>query len=167
MRPCLQKPASNGVGIEAALLWSLRVWVIDCTGPNFVASRNRIERLWSDFGVPDVAGYIDGLMWALAQGRKRVVQIKCPGTPDISGDEAVLLSAVATVRASKDEIVISRLSTLLVQGAAEAVCDGAHRMQCVLRAGGYVLPWDAATLLERAADKTCMNSAKSEPRHLH
>ena len=167
MRPCPQKPTPNGFEIEAALLWSLRVWVIDCTEPNFVASCNRIKRLWSDFGLPDVAGYIDGLMWALAQGRKRVVQINCPGTPDISGDEAVLLSAVATVRASEDEIVISKLSTLLVQGAAEAVCDGAHRMQCVLRAGGYVLPWDEPTLLERAADKTCTDSAKPEPRYRH
>ncbi len=167
MRARLYKQSSYKTGIEVALLWSVRAWVIDCTGPKFVASGDRILQLWSDLGLPIVAEYIDGMMWALAYGRRRTLRIHCLSTPVISADEAALLSAIARARASKDNFVISKLSAMVMPGAAAAICNGARRLRCVLAAAGHTLPQDEATLLERAALGNVLQSAGAASPYVH
>ena len=167
MRPCFYESASGDFGVEGALLWSIRAWVADCTGPDFIASGDRIPRLWSDYAMPMVAGYIDGMMWALARGKRRTLQICCLGMPEVSADEAVLLSAVAKAQTSRNEFVVSKLSAMVMPGAAVAICDGAHRIRCALTAKGYVLPQDEATLLERVALSIFLQSNGSASPYLH
>ena len=166
VHPHSREFAPNELGIEGALLWSVRAWVMDCTGPSFVASGDRITRLWSNLGIPVIAEYIDGMMWALAHGRRRSLRIHFLSRPEISADEAALLGAVARSRASQDDAVILRLSAMVMPGAAAAICDVAYRVRRTLDAAGHILPQNEATLFERAALGISLPTGSAPP-YLH
>jgi hypothetical protein len=120
-------------GIEAALLWSIRAWVIGFS--RGIEVQSRITQLWSRLGVPDAANYIDGMMWALSRGVTRTVEINCVCNGETSDDEATLVNLVVQPIVY-DRILPLEVLSMATPPSTQAICESAARLRQLLTRAG-------------------------------
>ena len=114
--------------IRSVLLRSIRRWVAESQTSLQVSERD--IAFWSEFGTPEAAHYLDGLMWALTRGRTRSIRINC-GFAGPSDDETTLLHMILHASQTGFGSTAALLSDMATPGAAAAMHESAWRLRQV------------------------------------
>jgi hypothetical protein len=131
-------------GIEPALLWSMRAWVVGFTRQ--IITSDRIDRLWTDLAAPEAARHLNQMMRALASGATRTLEIHCVCNTEISEDEVTLLTLMLQPQ-TNDNIHRPDLLGLTTIASASEICEHAGQLrQALVDAGHRVAPESLATL---------------------
>lgn len=125
-------------GAEQLTLWAMRIWVVG------LKRRQPVDGVLSAAmaraGAPDAVGLVDELMAIVGYGALRTVSIECACRSVISGDECLLLRALAMHQLGRVAEGRSVLAGLLGPTAVRCASDVMVRLAGVLSGAGIVLP---------------------------
>ncbi|MFP3942531.1 MAG: hypothetical protein ACLFWF_01465 [Alphaproteobacteria bacterium] len=129
---------------ERFVLSLIRSWIaILETGREPEAFRHHFDELQQGLNAlecPAAARAFDGFMEAIVQPGQRPVEVCCPGSRTVGGDESLLLSACAAIGngnfRSARQVLAARLAPAHVPGALRNLAI----FTAALEARGYALP---------------------------
>ncbi len=151
--------------IEAALLWSMRAWVIGhCRG---VDVAGRIGTMFTQLEAPRAADYLDGFMQTLCRSATRTLEVNCVCYPTLSADEAALLDVHALQQLGYEDEAYAVLRRMLTHAGAVTGCDRSARLTLLLTAAGHSLPRTADAVRRHAFVQYATSGAAAVSTHLH
>lgn len=124
--------------LEAALLWSMRAWVLGQV--RGIAVDDRLQAVFAGLRATAAVEPLDGLMWVLSQGASRTLDIACVCNPAVSADETTLLDVLALEQEARPDDATVLLGRLVNRAAAGIGRGCAGRLVAAVNAAGHRLP---------------------------
>lgn len=119
------------------MLWAMRKWVIGHKGAP--AALALLQNAFDRTSAPDAVQHLNGLMQAITAGASRRIAVHAPCCTAVSGDELLVLDAIALAQAEVKVDVAFLLRRFLTPAGARAAAAPLRDLAAALRDSGLRL----------------------------